>query len=94
MALVQFNVSVGEKTHLVHLKESAGVDELFRVVCEKCANGVSPEDIRLVFGDVELEYNKNKRFKDYSLVHLSTLTLLVRVHGGGNSESTQQEPTA
>lgn len=32
------------------LIQSAGVDELFRKVCKECANGVKPEDIRLVFG--------------------------------------------
>jgi len=85
MGVIQFNVTVGEKTQPIHVQESAGVDELFRKVSTECANDVNPEDIMLVFGGVHLEYNKDKCFEDYSLVHMSMITLLLRLHGGLSS---------
>lgn len=43
--------------------------------------------IRCLFLGQELEYGANKTLDDYQLIHLSTLTMLLRLPGGENKKT-------
>ena len=65
----------------IFLLQDATIDELFRKLEEK--TGVPPDEARLIHAGKELEQKKDKQIRDYpSIVHGSTLSMLMRLLGG------------
>jgi hypothetical protein len=61
--------------------QNSTIDELFRKLEEK--TGVPPDEARLIHAGKELEQKKDKQIRDYpSIVHGSTLSMLMRLLGG------------
>jgi len=71
------------KRDILNVAKTCTIDQLYAEVIKTCAQGVSVDELRLVYGGSEMERGKGNTIATYDIPQMGQIFMVIRLRGGG-----------